>query len=81
MHYKKQFEKELKEFLLQLGHNIRNHRKRLNLTQEELHIKTGICQKTISLIENGHMNVTIKQLARIASVFNVTLIELLKKYR
>lgn len=60
-----------------LGINVRNRRKELNLTQVDLSEKTGIGQRNISLIERGHMNVTIKQAQRIASALDITLQNLL----
>ncbi len=61
-----------------LGINIRKKRKYLGFTQIELAEKTGIGQRNISLIERGQVNLTIKQMQRIASALATTLPVLLE---
>ncbi|MBS0984277.1 helix-turn-helix domain-containing protein [Gluconobacter cerinus] len=56
-----------------IGINVRNRRKNLGLTQVELAEMTGIGQRNISMIERGNVNLTIKQMQRIASALKIDL--------
>lgn len=54
------------------GANVRKYRNEKSITQVRLAEMTGIAQRNISLIERGKVNITIKQMQRIATSLNVT---------
>jgi transcriptional regulator with XRE-family HTH domain len=62
--------------LKQLGARIKQLRKRMRLTQEELAEKCGIHYKFLGGIERGDQNPTIMVLAGIAAGLNVRLADL-----
>jgi transcriptional regulator with XRE-family HTH domain len=55
-----------------LGENIRNYRKKRNLTQDELAEKLDISQKHLSNIEVGRKFVTAPLLERISDILKVS---------
>ena len=59
--------------------NVERFRNEHNLTQKELADKLNVSQGTISMIENGDRNPSVDLLLRIASVFNITVDELISK--
>lgn len=67
----------LKTRLENIGHNIRQRRKLLNLSQIDVAVDVGIDRAYLSEIENGRTNVTIGILYAIADSLNVSLIDLL----
>ena len=58
---------------------IKELRKELHLTQKELAIKIGSEQKNVSNWENGKNEPDLEMLCRLASVFKVSLDELILK--
>jgi putative transcriptional regulator len=56
-----------------LKNNIRYYRKKSELSQEELSVKVNVTRQTISLIELGKYNPTIKLCINIAIALNVDL--------
>jgi predicted transcriptional regulator len=58
----------------QLGESIKQKRINANMSQIELSKKSGIQQSSISKIEKGHANLTIKQLKKIADALNSRII-------
>ena len=58
----------------QLGESIKQKRINANMSQIELSKKSGIQQSSISKIERGYANLTIKQLKKIADALNSRII-------
>lgn len=55
-----------------LNNRLKEYRESHGMTQEDLAEKTGISRATISRIENNReVNLTMKTIAKIASVFGV----------
>jgi transcriptional regulator with XRE-family HTH domain len=54
-----------------LGRNVREWRKRRNMSQEELALETGMKRSYVSDIERGSRNPSVKAIARLASVLKV----------
>lgn len=54
-----------------VGKKIREARKRLGWTQKKLAEKTRISQQTISLVENGHTNISLKMLKKITDALSL----------
>lgn len=63
---------------MKLYENIQAHRKRLNMSQEELGKMLFVSRQTISMWENGQTTPTIDNLVRLAKIFSVSVDELLK---
>jgi len=55
-----------KEYLTQLGKNIKSKRKKLNMSQADLAYKIGMDVPNLSVIENGKSNPQIITLTKIA---------------
>lgn len=56
-----------------MGYRIKEKREELNLTQEELSVKSGVCRTTISALENGTMRTTTtKTLVKLAKALETT---------
>lgn len=59
-----------------LGSRIREARKRIDITQEDLAYKTGITTPYLSQIENGKKKISLPVLMRISKALGITLDEL-----
>lgn len=55
-----------------LSDNIREYRKKSNMSQEELADKLGISRQSISLWENGQTQPTIDNIIAMSRIFNIT---------
>lgn len=64
--------------LKSLGEKIRELRKKKELTQLDIEVRTGINRANISKIESGRLNVEFYTLIRLAEVFEIDTYELLK---
>lgn len=60
-----------------LGQNVRDCRKRLGLSQEELAFRAGMKRSYLSDLERGARNPSVKALGRIAEALGVEASELL----
>mgnify|MGYP001246041887 CR=1 FL=1 len=61
-----------------VGNNIRDFRKKLGLSQEQLAFKAKIDMTSVSEIESGLRNPSLKTLAKLAKALEVELHQLLK---
>ena len=66
------------EIKKRFGLSVREHRRSLNVSQEELAMRIGADQAYVSRIEAGQMNVTLETAEQIAAALNVDVGELLK---
>ena len=64
------------DLLLKLGENIRTLRLKKNMSQNDLAIECNFEKASMSRIESGKSNPTIKTLYKISKVLNVPLSEL-----
>ncbi len=62
-----------------VGNNIRQVRERLNLTQEELALRSNLTQAHINFIENGKRGYTKKSLAKIAKALGISVSQLFEE--
>lgn len=62
-----------------IGQNIKLHRERLNLTQEELAFKTRIGKATIEKYETGEYLPDLQTVLRISTVMDIPASELLEQ--
>ena len=62
-----------------LGRRIREERRRLGLTQEEVAARIDVSTTYIGYIERGERSVTLEKLALLAQCFRVTIDSLLKE--
>lgn len=60
------------ELRVVVGHNIRRERERLGLPQDELAHRAGIHVTYLSGVENGHRNITLNVVEKIARALGVT---------
>ena len=61
-----------------LGDRLKELRDKNKLTQEELADKVGVDRSYMGFLERGEKNPTLKNLIKIAKVFNITLSDLFK---
>jgi transcriptional regulator with XRE-family HTH domain len=54
-----------------LGRNVREHRKRLGLSQEQLALDAEMKRSYVSDLERGTRNPSVKAIARLAAALNV----------
>lgn len=59
-----------------IGNNIKNERKKLGITQEELAEKLSVTRQAISNWENGKTEPDIETLTKIAQIFDISIDEL-----
>ena len=60
-----------------VGNNIKNYRKRLGISQEELAEKAGLHRTYIGGIERGERNITLDSLQVIAVALNIAPVKLI----
>ncbi len=63
---------------MEIARQIRDTRVKLGYTQEDIAKKLGVIQQYISKIENGHENISVDTLRRIADVFGKRIVIKLK---
>lgn len=75
-----EFNGKISECIIKIGKNIKNHRIKLGLTQQELAYRSGNIERaTISNIERFQCNgVTLGTLVKISSVLGIDVSELFK---
>ena len=67
------------ELLIKFGESVRDTRKALGLTQEELADKADVHRTYIGMIERAEKNITLINIGKIAAALDIDIIELLKK--
>jgi transcriptional regulator with XRE-family HTH domain len=63
---------------MKFGTRVRELRKKLNLSQEELGFKSNIHRTYIGAVERGEQNISLDNIGRIAKNLKVSLSELFK---
>ncbi len=63
-----------------LSDNIRNNRKKINLSQEELAEKVGVSRQSVSFWETGQTQPTIDNIIALSKIFNISSDMLLENY-
>jgi len=58
----------MKAIAVQVGKNIRDRRKQLDITQERLAAMAGIDRSYMGRIERGEVNITIDKLYKLAKI-------------
>ncbi len=66
-----------KHLISHFGKRIRELRKEINLSQEQLSFSTGFHRTYIGMIERGERNISLANMAVFAKVFKIDLSELL----
>lgn len=61
---------------MKFGQNIKQIRKRMNITQSELATKMEISQSYLSDIENGRKNLSIKTVKKLADSLGLSVTDL-----
>lgn len=61
-----------------MGRNVRKHRTRLGLNQEELAFRAGMKRSYLSELENGGRNPTVRALGRLAEALDIDPLDLLR---
>ena len=67
---------EFENYNLKIRNNIRKNRKKLKISQEKLAERIDCSREHIARIENGKINLGLKNFIKLAQVFNVSLDEL-----
>jgi transcriptional regulator with XRE-family HTH domain len=69
---------EQKQYLKQVGANIRKIRQEFDISQEELAVRAGLDRTYIGAVERGERNISILNLAKIAKTLGFTVSEIIK---
>ena len=78
--YKPMIEHELNQLLNFLGRRLKHFRELRQLSQTDVHLKTGIAKSTISEIENGHCkDPKLSTIVSLAYTYEIDLSVLLMK--
>ena len=64
---------------MKFGESVRDARKSLGLSQEELADKADVHRTYIGMIERAEKNITLTNIGKIAAALNLEIFELLKK--
>lgn len=56
--------------------NIKKYRRQVDMTQEELAKRVGVTRETISYLENGKYNPSLRLAYQVAALFNVGIEEM-----
>ena len=64
--------KENEEYMMQIGQRIRDRRKSISMTQEELAASVGMTGSAISHIEKGRRNVSRSQIEELAKALKTS---------
>lgn len=67
-----------KKILVEFGHKVRESRKGLGISQEELSFKADLHRTYIGMIERAEKNITLINIEKIAKALNIEVSELLK---
>ena len=66
------------DYLMQIGDLVKNRRRDLGLTQQELEDRSGVTQSMISKLEKGAApNISVDALRKLAKAMNCALVDLL----
>lgn len=57
--------------LVQFGDKLRKYRVAQSISQQQLAFETGVTREYINRIENGKVNISLKNIVAIASVLNI----------
>lgn len=61
----------LREHRWEVGARLRSYRSQRGMTQEQLAAEAGVDSKTVSRAENGHYNISIDLIARLARALDI----------
>ena len=68
-----------KTFLKQIGNNIKQQRKKADISQEGLALKCELDRAYVGRVERGENNISILSLKKIADALGIRITELLKQ--
>jgi transcriptional regulator with XRE-family HTH domain len=66
------------DILTRFGNRVRERRKLLNLSQEELASRAGVHRTYIGMVERAEKNVTLRNIEKLATALEIPIDELLK---
>ncbi len=66
------------QLLMTIGHRIRNRRKFLQLTQQNLAYEANVSLRFLSQLESGQGNISVQRLAEVCAALEISLSELFK---
>ena len=67
-----------KQILIEFGKRVREERKKLNLSQEELASRAGVHRTYIGMIERAEKNITLENIEKIAKALNLNVSDIFK---
>lgn len=66
-----------REILVKFGNKVRERRRTLNLSQEELASRAGVHRTYIGMIERAEKNITLENIQKIAKALEIPLDKLM----
>ena len=67
-----------KTILLKFGKRVREERKKLSLSQEELALRAGVHRTYIGMIERAEKNITLENIEKLSKALRVGIAEFFK---
>ena len=65
------------DLLVKFGHKVRDRRKLLGLSQEELAHRAGVHRTYVGMVERAEKNITLRNIEKFAHALQVTMAELM----
>lgn len=62
--------------LIKFGKKVRDERKKMHLSQEDLAERAGLHRTYIGMIERAEKNITLNNIVKIAKALNIRVVEL-----
>ena len=62
-----------KAILIKFGQQVREHRMKLGLSQEELASRAGVHRTYIGMIERAEKNITLENIERVCKALNLSI--------
>jgi len=69
-----------REILIKFGNKVREERKNLGLSQEELASRAGVHRTYIGMIERAEKNITLENIEKIVKTFHLKFSDFFKKF-
>ena len=69
-----------KQVLIKFGQKVREERKRLGLSQEELASRASVHRTYIGMIERAEKNITLENIEKVAKALNLKLSDFFRDF-
>lgn len=67
-----------RQFVRAVGRNLKKYRKKVNMSQRQVYVRTEITQNSISNYEHGARDISLVRLYKLAQVYGCTVSDLVE---